>query len=100
MRTHTGEKPFVCTSTTDPVVQQMGKDEHGTVCKGSFYNTNSLTHRVRQVQSKKTDLDNEQEQEVAVIRVTDKIDVNTAVTMKTGVTKHCSVYSPTLWSLS
>src|SRR6266496_6799726 len=68
----------------------MGEGHHRTVCKRSFYSTSSLTHPVRKVQSKKTDLDNEEEEEEPVIRVTDdEIDVNTTVTMKSGATKHC-----------
>ena len=76
-------------TSTASIVEPMGESHPGTVYKTSFYSTSSLTHPVRKVQSKKTDLDNEQEQEVAVIRVTDEIDVNTAVTMKSGATKKC-----------
>src|SRR6266496_2146504 len=77
-------------TSTAPVVQPMGEGHHRTICKRSFYRTSSQTHPLGKVQSKKTVLDNEQEQEEPVIRVTDdEIDVNTTVTMKSGATKHC-----------
>ena len=59
---------FVIEPTTDrsltstaPVVEPLGEGHDGTVRKRSFCSTSSLTHRVRKVQSKKTDLENEQE---------------------------------------
>ena len=67
----------------------MEEGHRGAVYKKSFYSTSSLTHDVRKVPSKTTDLNLEQEQELAVTRVTDEIDVNTAVIMKNGAPKHC-----------
>ena len=78
--------------TLTPIVVQPMKEEEGhhcTVCNEIFDSTSCLIDHVREIHNKKTDLDNEQEQEVAVNgAVTNETYVNTSVTMKTG-TKHC-----------
>ena len=74
-------------TSTLPVVQPMNEDYRRTVCKRSFYSTSSLTHPVRNDNSRNIDTDNEQERaeparEVPAIRSANQIDGSCSMGLK------------------